>query len=55
MRFFRLLVATLSLCAFGLSAAPAHALGTLTFSPPTWKYPDGRARAANRLINVLNR
>jgi hypothetical protein len=55
MRFLRHLVATLCLAALGLSAAPAHALGTLTFSPPTWKYADGRSRPPKRLINVLNR
>jgi len=50
MRFFRLLVATLCLGASGLSAAPAHALGTLTFSPPKWSN-----RVADRPLNVLNR
>lgn len=50
MRFFRHLVATLCLGAFGLSAVPAHAAGTLTLSPPQWtKRVDGRP------INVLNR
>src|SRR3954471_9200089 len=50
MRFFRLFIAVLCLATFGLSAAPAHALGTLTFAPPQWK-----GRAGDRLINVLNR
>ena len=50
MRFFRHLVATLCLGALGLSAAPAHAAGTLTLSPPSWT-----KRVEGRPINVLNR
>src|SRR6186713_2585034 len=50
MRFFRLFVATLCLGALGLSAAPVHAAGTLTLSPPSWT-----KRAEGRPINVLNR
>jgi len=50
MRFFRHLVATLCLGALGLSAAPAHAAGTLTLSPPSWTN-----RVENRPVNVLNR
>lgn len=50
MRFFRLLVASLCLVGLGLSAAPAHAAGTFTLSPPTWT-----KRAEDRPINFLNR
>jgi hypothetical protein len=50
MRFFRLLVATLWLAAFGFSAAPAHAIGTITYSPPSWKN-----RVDDRPIALLNR
>ena len=50
MRFFRLVLATLWLVALGFTAAPAHAAGTISVSPPTWKNRD-----PDRLINKFNR
>jgi hypothetical protein len=50
MRLLRLLVATLCLASLGLTAAPAHAAGTLSFSPLQWQ-----GRPSDRLSNVLNR
>jgi hypothetical protein len=50
MRFFRFFVATLWLAAVGFSAAPAHAIGTITYSPPKWEN-----RTDGRPIALLNR
>jgi hypothetical protein len=51
MRLFRLFVATVLLLGIGLGAQPAHAAGTLTWSPPIWT----KRASTNLRPDTLNR